>query len=73
MHAGHRVKVEWVIGGLKRKWRRLMKLYDASKQTFAHLFRSAAVLTNFIQRRRQDMTGELGVVLENDIGWGGDF
>jgi hypothetical protein len=25
MHAGFRIKVEWGIGGLKRKWRRLMK------------------------------------------------
>lgn len=28
MHSSCRIIVEWGIGGLKRKWRRLMKRYD---------------------------------------------
>jgi hypothetical protein len=28
MHVGYKVHVEWGIGGLKRKWRRLMKSFD---------------------------------------------
>jgi len=73
MHAGYRVKVEWGIGGLKPKWRRFMKLYDASHQNFPHLFRAATVLTNFLQRRRHDMAGEVGQLLVDDVDWGGDF
>ena len=47
MHASYMVRVEWEIGGLKQKWRRLMKRFDATKPKFHHLFRSVAILTNF--------------------------
>lgn len=31
MHADYRVRVEWGIGGLKRKFWRLMKQFDVTK------------------------------------------
>jgi hypothetical protein len=52
MHTGHRVQMEWGIGGLKRKWRWFMKKYGLSHDKFPILFQVAAILTNFIQRRR---------------------
>lgn len=55
MHAGYRVKVEWGIGGLQMKWRRLQKCFDLVKPKFSITFTTAALLTNFLHRRRQDM------------------
>lgn len=65
VHAGLRVKVEWGIGGMKRKWRKLMKKFDSTLQKFPHFFRACAISTNFLQRRRLDMrayveAGDLG-------------
>lgn len=76
MHAGFRVQVEWGIGGLKRKWRRLMKQFDSSKAKYYQLFYSAALLTNFLHRRRMDFTIEFvgdQQADETDFGWEGDF
>jgi hypothetical protein len=53
MHAGYKVKVEWGIGGiggLKQKWRRLMKRFDSTRPKYCHFFYTAALLTNFLQR-----------------------
>lgn len=72
MHAGHRVRVEWGIGSLKRKWRRFMKRCESSRDKFDHLFRAAATLTNFIHRQRMDMTAVLGEDI-GDIGWDGEY
>ena len=74
MHAGYRIKVEWGIGGLKGKWKRMLKTFDCTKQKFPHLFRAAALLTNFLHRRRQNMHAEIGEFNddEDDIGWFGD-
>ena len=55
VHGGMRVRVEWGIGGLKRKWRKLMKKFEATIGKFPHLFRACAILTNFLQRRRLDI------------------
>jgi hypothetical protein len=38
MHAGFKVQVERGIGGLKRKWRCLMKRFDSTKPKYAHFF-----------------------------------
>ncbi|KAL3700924.1 hypothetical protein R1sor_018946 [Riccia sorocarpa] len=76
MHAGFRVRVEWGIGGLKGKWRRLMKRFDCTKQKFPYLFKSACIMTNFLHRRRMDMQFEcIGEQRENaeDFGWDGDY
>ena len=50
------MKVEWGIGGMKRKWRKLMKKFEATREKFPELFRACAILTNFLQRRRLDMS-----------------
>jgi hypothetical protein len=70
MHAGYRIKVEWGICDLKRKWKRMSK----TKQKFPHLFRAAALLTNFLHRRRMDMQAEIEGRYddEDEIGWLGD-
>lgn len=73
MHGGHRVRVEWGIGGLKRKWKRLMKRFDSSREKFPTLFHAAATLTNFLQRRRIDMSVVVYDQDEADIGWEGDY
>lgn len=76
MHAGYRIKVEWGIGGLKRKWRRLMKGYDMRRYKFKELFQAAALLTNFLQRRRLDFSEDVeGERIGNnyEFGWCGDY
>ena len=75
MHAGLRVRVEWGIGGLKRKFKRLMKRFDNTKETFPHLFVAGCILTNFIHRRRMDMQFVIvGDGAEgDDVGWDGDY
>jgi hypothetical protein len=59
MHVGYRVRVEWGIGGLKRKWRRLSKVFECTRVKFSILFHSAALLTNFLHRRRLDYSVEI--------------
>jgi DDE superfamily endonuclease len=75
MHAGFRVRVEWGIGGLKRKWKRFMKRFDGTKQKFPQLFQAGCILTNFFQRHRMEMNFEvLAQGNENgDGGWDGDY
>jgi hypothetical protein len=53
-NASCRVKVEWRIGGLKFKWRRLMKRFDSTKQNYNHLFGATTLLTNFLHRHYQN-------------------
>ncbi len=38
MHVNCRVRVEWGIGGLKFKWRQLMKRFDSTKGEYIHFF-----------------------------------
>ena len=76
MHAGYRVQVEWGIGGLKRKLSRLMKRFDSTKPKYSYLFKSAALLTNFLHRRRMDFTFQvIGEQHEDPVeyGWDGDY
>jgi hypothetical protein len=76
MHAGHRVKVEWAMGGLKRKWRRFMKRFDSTKPRFPHLFHAGCINTNLLRRRRMDMNfGVTGMQqqMAQDIGCAGDY
>jgi hypothetical protein len=73
MHAGYRVRVEWGIGGLKRKWKICMQTFESSRDRFPYLFRSEAILTNFLQRRRLDMSAELEERPTNvNYGWAAD-
>ena len=76
MHAGYRVRVEWGIGGLKQKWRRLMKRYDATMPKYDDLFTSCCLMTNFIHRRRMNDSEEIIGGCNNDVdahGWNGDY
>jgi hypothetical protein len=76
MHAGYRIQVEWGIGGMKRKFKRMMKGFDASKEKFPIMFRAAAILTNFIHRRRLDFSADVGEYQADDgdnFGWEGDY
>lgn len=72
MHASYHMRVEWAIGGLKRKFRRLMKQLDTTKPKYNQLFRVAAILTNFIYLRRENFTHDVvGEQLEpiHDHSW----
>ncbi|XXQ39249.1 DDE superfamily endonuclease [Plasmodiophora brassicae] len=75
MHGGYRVRVEWGIGGVKRKWKRLMKGFDLRKPKFSIMFRCGCGLTNFIHRRRMDMEAfDIERVPHQDLyGWDGDY
>jgi hypothetical protein len=59
MHANFKVQMEWGIGGLKRKWRCLIKRFDSTKPKYAHLFQVVIVLINFLCRKRMDLTYEV--------------
>lgn len=72
MHVGYCLRVEWDIGGLKRKFRRLMKQLDTTKPKYNQLFWIAAILTNVIHWRRMDFTHDVvGEQLKpaHDHGW----
>jgi hypothetical protein len=56
MHVGYRVQVEWGIGRLKRKWKRLMKRFNSTKPKYSYLFKSRALFTNSLHRRKTDLT-----------------
>jgi hypothetical protein len=76
MHVGFKVQVEWGIGGLKRKWRHLMKTFYSTKLKYAHLFRAATLLINFLHKRRMDLTYDVvGDQIANwaTRGWAKDF
>jgi hypothetical protein len=49
-----------------------MKKIDMKHDKFPHLFRAAAIMTNFLQRRRNDMQAEIGAE-RNAGGWEGDY
>jgi hypothetical protein len=51
--------MEWGIGGLKRKWRCLIKRFDSTKPKYAHLFQVTIVSTNFLHRKHMDLTYEV--------------
>ena len=76
MHVGYRVRVEWGIGGLKHKWRRLMKHYDATMLKYDDFFTSCCLMTNFIHRGRMNDSEEIIGGCNNDVdahGWDGDY
>ena len=78
-HAGERVRVEWGIGGIKNKWRRFLKTFPNRRWTFELSFKAAALLTNFIHRRRMiygvELVGQvpraqLNFAHEHQVEWG---
>lgn len=46
---------------------------DVKHEKFPHLFRAAAIMTNFLQRRRNDMNAEIGAERNFEGGWEGDY
>jgi len=58
MHAGYLVQMER-DRSLKRKWRRLMKIFNSTKPKFSHLFQFVALLVNFLHRSKKNLTYEM--------------
>ena len=54
MHARYRIQVEWSIGGLKQKWRRLMKTFNNRRPRFGIFLEAAAKLNNFLHRQHMN-------------------
>ena len=76
MHAAYRIQVEWGIGGLKQKWRRLMKRFDNRRPRFGLFFEAATELTNFLHHRRMNFDQVVPKEQEeneDEYGWAGDF
>ncbi len=48
MHLRYKMWVEWGIGGLKRKYKWLMKMFDSTKLKYVILFKIVIILTNFL-------------------------
>ena len=73
-HAGRRVKVEWGIGGIKNKWRIFLGTFPLRRNCFKIAFEAAAVMTNFIHKRRMrlDLINLGDADVENDNGIVGD-
>ncbi len=59
MHVGYKMWVEWGIGELKRKWRRLMKRFDSTKLKYTILFKNVVILIIFLHRHQMDFTFEV--------------
>jgi hypothetical protein len=76
MHVRYKVWAEWGIGGLKRKWKKLMKRFDSTKPKYNHLFRTIIIFINFLYMHHLDFTTK---VIGNHIinlvnyGWNGDY
>ena len=76
MHVGYRMHVEWGIGGLKQKWCRLMKRYDATLPKYDDFFTSCCLMKNFIYRWRISDLEKIIGGCNNDVnahGWDGDY
>jgi hypothetical protein len=54
-HAGKRIAVEWGIGGLKSKVKKFLGRCGNHRDRLGSMFKTAAILTNFIDRRRQNL------------------
>jgi hypothetical protein len=63
--------MEWGIGGLKRKWRKLLKRFDSTKSKFNHLFQYVVLFFNLMHRKKKDLTYEvIGEHLPNPTNYG---
>jgi hypothetical protein len=73
-HANKRVKVEWGIGGMKMKFRVLQSCFPWRRSKFITVFKTCAVLTNFIHRRRGVIQNVATDAEDGDDGgWYGDI
>ena len=76
MHAGYRIQEEWSIGGLKQKWRRLIKRFDNQLPRFGIFLEAAAKLMNFLHYQRmnfEQVVPDEQEENEDEFGWGDDF
>lgn len=64
MHVGYKVTMEWGIGGMKWKWKWLMKQFDFTKSKYGHLFHATVILIIFLHKHWIDFIHE---VLGNQI------
>jgi DDE superfamily endonuclease len=80
-HAAERIKVEWGIGGLKTRFRRLLTNCPTRRGSFSSMFTACCILTNFIHRNRMEFSivsadespGNSGSgehINSNEIEWG---
>jgi hypothetical protein len=56
MHVGFKVQVEWGIGGLKQKWKCLMKRFDFTKPKKFHLFQANVIFINYLHCHQINLT-----------------
>jgi hypothetical protein len=59
MHVGYKVRVEWGIDGLKKKWRWFTKRFDSTKPKYTLLFKATTILTKFMHKCQMDFTFEV--------------
>ncbi len=59
MHVRYKVWVEWGIGGLKQKWKRLMKCFDSTKEKYNYLLQEVTIFTHFLNRHHLNFTYEI--------------
>ena len=68
-HAGYRVSVEWGIGGIKAKFKKFFSVFTNRRYHFESMFKTAVILTNFLHRRRMDMTPDYSSVVGVEGQW----
>ena len=75
MPTSFRIRVEWGIGGLKCKLKRLLKRFDSTKSKYIPLFKVVCYLTNYLHQQRLDFTIHVRERNddEDDDGWDGDL
>jgi hypothetical protein len=74
--ARYKVCMEWGIGALKWKWKRLMDHFDFTKENYNHFFQIVTIFINFLHTCQLDFTFKvIGTQTEHliDYGWDGDF
>jgi hypothetical protein len=59
MHVRYKLKVEWGIGGLKQKWKRLMKCFYFTKENYNYLCQEIIIFTHFLHRHHLNFTYEI--------------
>jgi hypothetical protein len=55
-NATYKVCVEWGIGGLKWKWKKLMNYFDFTKESYNHFFQIVTIIINFLHICQLDFT-----------------
>ncbi len=53
------MSLEQGIGGLKKKWKCLMKRFNSTQPKFTHIFQVTTILTSFLHKRCMDLMYEV--------------